>query len=131
MDEGKNNRAVAGEDCRPWNKADRRLTAILDALLLGAVIIEPEQHLIVYANAEAAALIGSTMENMQGQICHQFICPVAVGQCPITDLHQELDHSERCALNRAGEKIPILKTAKKYNSQAATTSWKPSWTSAP
>jgi signal transduction histidine kinase len=49
---------------------------------------------------------------MLGRICHQFICPAAVGQCPITDLHQEIDHSERCVLNRAGEKIPIIKSAK-------------------
>jgi|GEM_PF-3421182 len=99
----------------PWRAADRRLIAILDAMLLGAIIIDPERHRIVYANAEAAALIGSSVEDMQGQICHQFICPVAVGQCPITDLKQEVDHSERCVLNRAGEKIPILKTVKKID----------------
>ena len=96
-----------------WSAADRRLTAILDALLLGAIIIDPERHLIVYANAEAAAIIGSPVEEMQGRVCHQFICPVAVGQCPITDRHQEIDHSERCVLNRDGEKIPLLKTVKK------------------
>jgi hypothetical protein len=45
---------------------------------------------------------------MLGKVCHQFICPVAAGQCPITDLHQDIDHSERCVLDHAGEKIPRI-----------------------
>jgi signal transduction histidine kinase len=94
------------------NAADQRLTTILDALLLGAVIIDPPKHRIVYANAEAAALIGIPVTDLLGRVCHQFICPAAVGQCPITDRHQEIDHSERCVLDRAGAKIPIIKSAK-------------------
>ena len=100
-------------DTRPYSAADKRLTAILDSLLIGAVIIDPARHRIVYVNAEAAAMINSPVADMLGNVCHQFICPVATGQCPITDLHQDIDHSELCALNHAGEKIPILKTVKK------------------
>ena len=107
------NESVAGCSLPLDNAADRRLTSILDVLLLGVVIIDPLKHRIVYANAEAAALIGRAVADMVGHVCHNFICPVAAGQCPITDLRQEIDHSERCVLNRAGEKIPILKTVKK------------------
>lgn len=113
MGGGINSASTAGGTAQEWQAADRRLAAILDALLLGVVIIDPEQHRIVYANVEAAAIIGSTVEDMRSHVCHQFICPVAVGKCPITDLDQEIDHSERCVLNRAGEQIPILKTVKK------------------
>ena len=113
MAERVKNESNAGRASSPDNAADRRLTAILDALLLGAVIIDPRKHRIVYANAEAAALIGRPLEDMVGHVCHHFICPVAAGQCPITDLRQEIDHSERCVLNREGQKIPILKTVKK------------------
>ena len=113
MAHGVKNESDAGRASPPDNAADGRLTAILDALLLGAVIIDPQKHRIVYANAEAAALIGRPLADMVGHVCHHFICPVAAGQCPITDLRQEIDHSERCVLNRAGQKIPILKTVKK------------------
>jgi nitrogen fixation/metabolism regulation signal transduction histidine kinase len=110
--DGRRSTAMDGE-ARPYSPADARLTAILDSLLLGAVIIDPARHRIVYVNAEAAAIINSPVADMLGKVCHQFICPVAAGQCPITDLHQDIDHSERCVLDHAGEKIPILKTVKK------------------
>ena len=113
MTEGVKKGRLAGRASPPGRAADRHLTAILDTLLLGAVIIDPQRHRIVYANAEAAALIGRPLEDMVGHVCHNFICPVAAGQCPITDLRQEIDHSERCVLNRAGQKIPILKSVKK------------------
>jgi hypothetical protein len=45
---------VAGDAFGHWNDADRRLVALLDTLLPGAVIFDPERHRIVYANAEAA-----------------------------------------------------------------------------
>ena len=113
MPEGSPNGDVTGLDSRQGYDADRQLTTILDALLLGAVIIDPQKHRIVYANAEAAALIGIPVADMLGRVCHQFICPAAAGQCPITDLQQDIDHSERCVLNREGETIPIIKTVKK------------------
>jgi signal transduction histidine kinase len=102
-----------GEVAHPEHPADRRLTAILDSLLLGAVIIDPQRHRIAYANAEAAALVGRPAADLVGCPCHQVICPAAAGQCPITDLHQAIDHSERCVLTPAGEQIPIIKTVKK------------------
>jgi len=33
-----------------------------------------------------------------------------VGECPITDLGQEVDNSERVLLRANGESVPILKT---------------------
>jgi signal transduction histidine kinase len=106
-------RRSAAVNTRPYSTADKRLTAILDSLLIGAVIIDPARHRIVYVNAEAAAMINSPVADMLGNVCHQFICPAAAGECPITDLQQDIDHSERCVLNHAGEKVPILKTVKK------------------
>jgi len=35
-------------DTRPYSAADKRLTAILDSLLIGAVIIDPARHRIGY-----------------------------------------------------------------------------------
>lgn len=101
------------DDARDDSGADRRLTTILDALLVGVVIIDPDRHRIVYANAEAAAMVGRPAMELAGRTCHQVICPAAVGQCPITDLHQDIDHSERCVLDPSGNRVPILKTVKK------------------
>lgn len=79
----------------------------------GTILIDSAKHRIVCANHEAAAMIGSPVEGMMGQVCHQFVCPAALGRCPLTVLHQEIDHSERCMLNCAGKIIPILKSVRK------------------
>jgi len=113
MAEGIKDEIEADRASDQGNAADRRLTAILDVLLLEAVIVDPQKHRIVDANCKAAILIGSPVADMVGRVCHRFICPAAAGQGPITDLHQEIDHSERCVLNRAGESVPIIKTVKK------------------
>jgi PAS domain-containing protein len=93
-------------------EADRNLLAILDSLYMGIMIIEPEDHLIVYANTEAAALMRRRREEIVGRKCHDRVCPAEVGKCPITDLGQDIDHSERCVLDADREKVPIIKTVK-------------------
>ena len=89
------------------------MVQILDSLLLGAVIIDPRQHTVIYANQEAARIMGRESAELFGRVCHNFICPVAAGKCPITDLEQEIDRSERCVLTRDGLQLPILKTVRK------------------
>ena len=56
-------------------------------------------------------MIGSARHKIIGHVCHQYICPAEKNKCPITDLGQHLDNSERTLLTNNGESIPILKTA--------------------
>jgi PAS domain-containing protein len=70
----------------------------------------------VDVNPAAAKMIGAAPEQIIGRVCHQFICPAEQGKCPITDLHQQVDNSERVLLkaNDANpgqpvSKVPILK----------------------
>lgn len=101
----------------PKSSEDARLVRILDGLLVGAILIDSTTHRIVYANGEAAAAMERTPDELVGHVCHQYICPVAQGRCPITDLGQEIDRSERCVLDRAGDQVPILKTVRKIQFQ--------------
>ena len=94
------------------SKEDRNLLTILDALFMGIMIIDPEEHIIVYANQEAADMMSREPDEIVDRICHDRVCPAEFGKCPITDLGQEIDHSERCVLNRDKEKVPIIKTVK-------------------
>ena len=96
----------------PESEADRSLLAILDSLYMGVMIIDPEEHIIVYANQEAADMMSREPDEIIDRICHDRVCPAESGKCPITDLGQEIDHSERCVLNRDKEKVPIIKTVK-------------------
>ncbi len=84
---------------------------ICDSILSGIVIINPETHEIIEVNPAAAQMIGAPPEQIIGHICHRFICPAEKGKCPITDLGQKVDNSERVLLKADGKgQVPILKT---------------------
>lgn len=95
------------------NALDESLVEILESLLVGVMIIDPRERRIVYTNPEAVTIIGIEREELTGRVCHEYICPAAVGACPIIDLDHDIDHSERSVLNLAGKQVPILKSVKK------------------
>lgn len=92
-------------------ESEARLKSILDSVQAGILIIDAETHLIVDVNPAAAKMIGAAKELITGSVCHNFICPAEIKQCPITDLGQSVDNSERILLKATGESLPILKTA--------------------
>ena len=92
-------------------EAETRLTEILNTMMAGILIINPETHRIVDVNHMAAQMIGDAPDKIIGSICHRYICPSSAGQCPLTDLNQIIDNSDRVLINSNGEQIPILKTA--------------------
>jgi diguanylate cyclase (GGDEF)-like protein/PAS domain S-box-containing protein len=76
----------------------------------GVMIIDVGKHTIADINMAAENLIGVKREAIIGKECHKYICPAEKGKCPITDLNQIVDRSERVLINAQGEQIPILKT---------------------
>ena len=89
---------------------EERFRTIINSMQFGIVIIDAQTHTILEANPKALELIGGTSELVLGSVCHRFICPAELGKCPVTDLLQTVDSSERVLLNLRGEKIPILKS---------------------
>lgn len=84
--------------------------AIIASIQAGVMVINAEKHEIVDANETACELIGVLKENLIGKICHKYVCPAEQGKCPITDLKQVIDNSERLLIDTKGNKIPIIKT---------------------
>ncbi|MHA2244098.1 MAG: PAS domain S-box protein, partial [Candidatus Hodarchaeales archaeon] len=91
-------------------ESERKLQTIMDVIQTGIVIIDALSHRIVDVNSMAINMIGAPKEDIISSECHKFICPAERGQCPICDLGQKVDQSERILLRAGGEKIPILKT---------------------
>jgi len=91
-------------------ESESRLRIILESVQTGIVMIDYETHQILDANPIAVKMIGDPKEQIIGSVCHKYICPAEKGQCPITDLGQSVDHSERLLLTAGGEKCPIVKT---------------------
>ena len=89
---------------------EERLQIILDTIQAGVVVIDEEDHRIVDVNSAALTMIGASREEVVGRVCHEYICPAEVGCCPISDLGQEVDNTERVLVKVNGETIPVLKT---------------------
>ncbi|MEI7856566.1 MAG: histidine kinase dimerization/phosphoacceptor domain -containing protein [Methanomicrobiales archaeon] len=93
-----------------FKESENRYRSLVDTMQFGIVVIDAQTHTILQANPKALEMIGGTGESVLGLVCHHFICPAESGKCPITDLGQMIDTSERILLTRRGEKIPILKS---------------------
>jgi PAS domain S-box-containing protein len=91
-------------------ESEERLSTILNSMPSAVMLIDADAHSIIDANAAACALAGADKEQIVGSICHRFVCPAEEGRCPITDLGQEVDNSERVLLTAQGEPVPVLKT---------------------
>ncbi len=91
----------------------QRLDTILSTLLTGVVIVDSQTHEILDVNPLAAKMIGLPKEQIKGKVCHRFICPAEEGKCPISDLEQIVDKSERVLLRPPDQEVPILKTVTK------------------
>jgi len=100
-------RSRAEKDLR---ESEVRLKTVLDSIQAGIVVIDPESHIIVGVNAAAGKMVGAPGEQILGSVCHKYICPAEIGQCPTTDLGQNLDNTEEVLLTASGKRVPVLKT---------------------
>jgi PAS domain S-box-containing protein len=92
------------------SESQAQLREIVDSIQIGILIVDAATHRILNANKKAIGMIGADPGEIIGSLCHQFICPAEYGSCPVTDLGQTIDLSERILLNRNGEKLPVLKS---------------------
>ncbi len=88
---------------------------LLESIPTGIIIVDPETKIIERANAYAGALFGGPAEELIGNICHKYLCPADIGHCPVCDLNQEVDNSDREMIKADGSRLPILKTVKKVD----------------
>ena len=95
---------------RALKEAELRLRAILNGTPSAITLIDPETHLIVFANQTLADMVGGQPHDVEGRVCHKFICPREEGRCPITDQGEDIDRSERQLVRLDGTELPIIKT---------------------
>ncbi len=86
---------------------------LLNSLTAGVVMVDADTHTIESVNPAAAELFGAPPDEIVGRKCQQFLCPAQEGNCPITDLGQEVDNADRTMLRVDGTRAPILKSVKR------------------
>lgn len=93
-----------------WKNDRETMFQLLDALGFGVVLISRDRHEIIYANEKLLAMGGYKPEDLLGRECHKLMCPAEKGHCPIDDLDQAVDDSERMLCCLDGSRLPIIKT---------------------
>ncbi|NCD26133.1 MAG: PAS domain S-box protein, partial [Deltaproteobacteria bacterium] len=84
--------------------------SLMESLPIALVVIDAETRVIEMVNSTAAELFGADPVEIVGRRCHKFLCPAEEERCPIMDLGQEVDHSERAMVRADGSSLPVLKT---------------------
>jgi PAS domain S-box-containing protein len=91
-------------------KSRKILQDMIDAMPFGVMVIGRDKK-IRQANAIARQLTGYSEKELIGQICHKTLCPAEENACPLIDLNQKLDRSEKKLVTKDGKQIPIFKIA--------------------
>ena len=93
------------------------LSLILENNPAGIMLVDAASRVVSWVNTNALKLLDSSKDVVEGQICHNHLCPAEKGSCPILDLGKTMDLSERVLLTPGGIRLPILKsvTRVKYN----------------
>ena len=94
---------------------ERNLRRILESLPTGIMMVNCKDYTIEYVNPVACEMVGLSSNEIVGKVCYSFVCPTEKGQCPVTDLHMNIEQSERYLQTSSGDKIPILKNVVTIN----------------
>jgi diguanylate cyclase (GGDEF)-like protein len=91
------------------------VNSVIQSVGFGVIIIDAVTHQIVYANPKAIKLSQYTPQEILGHVCHKMVCPTEAGYCPITDLGEAVDNSERVLVRADGTALPIITTVVPMN----------------
>lgn len=85
---------------------------MLQRIDTAVLIIDAETHIIEHTNKKALDMLESTEDNLVGTSCYQYICSEQKNCCPVTDLGQTVDESERVLIASPKKQIPVIQSAK-------------------
>jgi PAS domain S-box-containing protein len=97
------------------HEREKELTWILENNPAGIMLVDSENREVSWVNTNALKMIGSSKHSVEGQLCHKHLCPADEDRCPVLDLDQTIDLSERVLLTASGENLPILKSVTRVN----------------
>ena len=112
---------VAGAlaDITEKKQTQEQLETIWERVESGIAIIDAETRELLVVNPAAVSMYGSSVDTMLGKTCNEVFCTSE--SCPILDLNQEVDRSERLFIKASGERIAVIKSVSKihYNGRPA------------
>jgi len=83
---------------------------MLEKILAGVIIVDPESHVIESVNSVAATLFGVAPEQIIGRPCREFLCQSGEEACPLTDTGESVHNVEMEIACRDGVRRTVLKS---------------------
>lgn len=106
--------ARSTERANELKENEEYLREIWNNLDAGIMVVDAETREIIDVNRAAAELIQAPREAILGKECHSFLCSAERESCPILNLEQAIDRSERTLLRADGTPVPIVKTVRPF-----------------
>ncbi len=94
-------------------ESDQVQRTLMESMPVAMVIIDEQSKIIEHVNPAAEAVLQLSAHQVVGHICHRFICPAETNNCPITDLKQVVDSSDRVVLRMGNVPVPVMKTVRR------------------
>ena len=95
------------------SEREQFLRLLLNNLNAGVMVVDAQTRAIEQVNPAALTIMGRTANEVIGHCCHRFVCPADAQRCPILDLGQNVDNSERASVKVGGAEAVILKSVKR------------------
>ena len=83
---------------------------LMENLPVGVAIIDPKTRQIERINDTFRHMLDRSIDEVIGKVCHNFVCPAHEGRCPVCDLGQTIDYSERSIIRADGTLQEVLKS---------------------
>ena len=105
----KENEAILQARAKALQESEAQLNVIFDNAPVGMMMVNSKREIVKF-NKTAQAMTCYGEEGIIGKVCHEVACSVANGQCPIFDLGEEINLSERTLRRSDGTEVPVLKS---------------------
>lgn len=97
---------------RQLRSSERNLQLLLESLQAGVIIISKKNHIVKFINKEALYILGTKVEDVIGQECHNYICASSKERCPISSNAETVENEELVINKKDGTAIDILRSIK-------------------
>ena len=87
------------------------LASVLASVQTGIFIIDAETRMVIDANPVALEMFGENKSNLKGRLCHDAICTLKHGECPILDHGEDKHKTIQTLKGSNGGKMYVFKTS--------------------
>jgi PAS domain S-box-containing protein len=95
---------------KAFQESEEKARKIFNTVQAGIVLIDAQNRKIVDVNPSALTMFGGSETDLIGKFCYEVLCQSSNCTCPVLDMGNTLDSSERVLVRTDGTHLPILKS---------------------